>query len=73
MISGRSCIVLAEGFFPGEDVLDTVKEKFNLENVACELSLLHGTLTVPKESRVSEFPGLQPTGAITEYQLLVKR
>eukprot|EP00971_Amphidinium_carterae_P029826 586818-Amphidinium_carterae.3 len=70
-LSGRSTIVLAEGFFRGEEVLDTVKDKLNLGNVACEL--LHGTQTVPNEFRVSEFPGLQPTGEITEYQLLVKR
>eukprot|EP00971_Amphidinium_carterae_P224393 4451617-Amphidinium_carterae.1 len=56
-----------------EDVLRRCKWRLAALN-GTTMELLHGQDRVPDDgTRVRDWPGLQPTGEITEYQLIVTR
>eukprot|EP00971_Amphidinium_carterae_P173143 3432959-Amphidinium_carterae.1 len=74
MLSGRSTVVAAGGFSRVEDVLEACRERLGLadnDGAIMELWDCSGERVPDKGTRVRDFPGVQPTGEISKYQLLL--
>eukprot|EP00971_Amphidinium_carterae_P302532 6011711-Amphidinium_carterae.1 len=75
MLSGRSMVVTANGDMDVEEVLQECHRRLNLadDGAAMELWDLSGEKVPDDEEReVRDWPGLQPTGEISEYQLVLR-
>eukprot|EP00971_Amphidinium_carterae_P154553 3065105-Amphidinium_carterae.1 len=72
MLSGRSTVVVANGHWQVDDVLDRCGNRLGLADEGATIELCHGSDKVP-DTEVYNFPGVQPLGEISEYQLLVRR
>mmetsp|Transcript_49190 Transcript_49190/g.90737 ORF Transcript_49190/g.90737 Transcript_49190/m.90737 type:complete len:174 (-) Transcript_49190:104-625(-) len=55
---------------PLEDVLRDCCQKLGLE-YRNTMRLLHGSEEVPADVKIHQWPGLRPTGEVTEYQLVI--
>eukprot|EP00971_Amphidinium_carterae_P241709 4799306-Amphidinium_carterae.1 len=76
MLSGRSTVVTAtRGFLHSnvEYVLRVCRTWFGLADDGSTMELWHGSDRVPDGSWVWDWPGIQPPGEISEYQLVVRR
>eukprot|EP00971_Amphidinium_carterae_P352916 6492772-Amphidinium_carterae.1 len=75
MLSGRSTVVLAPHFGAMGDVLWDARRKLALPDAGSPMELWHGAVRVPHDAELLPYrwPGMQPKGEITEYQLLVRR
>eukprot|EP00971_Amphidinium_carterae_P118035 2338524-Amphidinium_carterae.1 len=72
MLSGRSTVVAADSDDHVEHVLAQCRERLGLADDA--MQLWHGSgERVPDDTEVRDWPGVQPLGEISEYQLLVRR
>eukprot|EP00971_Amphidinium_carterae_P047365 933198-Amphidinium_carterae.1 len=74
MLSGRSTVVAA-GYELAYGVLVRCRERLGLADDGSTLELWHSSgERVPDDyTEVRHFPGIQPPGKISEYQLLVTR
>eukprot|EP00971_Amphidinium_carterae_P069341 1372217-Amphidinium_carterae.1 len=73
MLSGRSMVVVSDDREDAEDVLCGLRLWLNLPDDSM-LELWHGQDRVPEDGKiVRDWPGIQPLGEISEYQLLVRR
>eukprot|EP00971_Amphidinium_carterae_P266136 5279304-Amphidinium_carterae.1 len=73
MLSGRSTVVVARDFDDVELVLGECRRRLGLPDDDARMELWHGSERVPADARVQEWPGFQPGGEISEYQLVVMR
>eukprot|EP00971_Amphidinium_carterae_P036336 714487-Amphidinium_carterae.1 len=74
MLSGRSTVVGAEDYWRADNVLAMCHRRLSLDGGArMEAQLWHGPEMVPADARVRDWPGVQPKGEISEYQLLLRR
>eukprot|EP00971_Amphidinium_carterae_P012621 248413-Amphidinium_carterae.1 len=74
MLSGTSTVVAARSYGNVRQVLKVCRERLGLADDGSTMELLHGQERVPHDrTEVSDWPGIQPTGQITEYQILVRR
>eukprot|EP00971_Amphidinium_carterae_P123184 2439182-Amphidinium_carterae.1 len=71
MLSGRSTV--SSDYNRVERVLDECCFKLGLADDNARMELLHGSERVPRNARVKDFPGLQPRGEISEYDLVIMR
>eukprot|EP00971_Amphidinium_carterae_P265442 5265817-Amphidinium_carterae.1 len=72
MLSGRSTVVAALGFRNVQNVLAECRRRLGLPNDDARMELRHGSgEMVPEDAYVREWPGIQPLGMISEYQLVV--
>eukprot|EP00971_Amphidinium_carterae_P172503 3419170-Amphidinium_carterae.1 len=72
MLSGRSTVMAAEGDEDVESVLGFCCERLALADDGSTLELWHGQDIVPHDrtAPVRDWPGVQPKGSISEYQLV---
>eukprot|EP00971_Amphidinium_carterae_P062983 1246499-Amphidinium_carterae.1 len=54
-----------------EYVIRICSKKLGLVDDGSRMQIWHGADRVPQDSEVQEWPGLQPRGEISEYQLIV--
>eukprot|EP00971_Amphidinium_carterae_P209355 4152818-Amphidinium_carterae.1 len=76
MLSGRSTVVAAEGNANVGSVLAESRRRLGLEEDGARMELWHGSgERVPDDRRteVQDWPGIQPLGEISEYDLVVTR
>eukprot|EP00971_Amphidinium_carterae_P006037 118967-Amphidinium_carterae.1 len=76
MLSGRSIVVAARvwGLWRVQNVLHECRKRLGLSDEGATMELWHGSDRVPDDDRLLlDFPGVQPLGEISEYQLLVRR
>eukprot|EP00971_Amphidinium_carterae_P178472 3540611-Amphidinium_carterae.1 len=73
MLSGRSTVVAAGGPWSVFVVLGECRERLGLPHDGARMELWHGSEKVPDDVVVSDCPGIQPPGEISEYQLVVTR
>eukprot|EP00971_Amphidinium_carterae_P125011 2476677-Amphidinium_carterae.1 len=75
MLSGRSTVVaaLSHCYWKVDLVLAETRSKLGLADDGSTLELWHGTDRVPADTWVRDWPGIQPAGEISEYQVLVRR
>eukprot|EP00971_Amphidinium_carterae_P013153 259412-Amphidinium_carterae.1 len=73
MLSGRSTVVAASGSRKLEIVLAFCRKRLNLAVEGATLEVWHSANRVPGGVRVDHWPGVQPRGEISEYQLLLRR
>eukprot|EP00971_Amphidinium_carterae_P024063 475035-Amphidinium_carterae.1 len=74
MLSGRSTVVVAYSSQEVQSVLADRRFKLCLEDDGSAMELWHGSgERVPEDARVRDWPGIQPRGQISEYQLVVVR
>eukprot|EP00971_Amphidinium_carterae_P250940 4981585-Amphidinium_carterae.1 len=73
MLSGRSTVVAAESYWQVENVLAECRRRLGLSDDGATIELLHGSERVPDYEAVGGWPGIQPPGKISEYELLVTR
>eukprot|EP00971_Amphidinium_carterae_P279770 5553652-Amphidinium_carterae.1 len=73
MLSGRSTVVAAFRFVDVESVLAAFRARLGLADDGTTMELWHASERVPDRVQVRNFPGLQPPGEISEYQLLIRR
>eukprot|EP00971_Amphidinium_carterae_P031221 614522-Amphidinium_carterae.1 len=66
-------MVAAESDETVEIVLDKCRERLNLADDGATMELWHGQDRVPGRTEVEDWPGVQPRGEITEYQLVLTR
>eukprot|EP00971_Amphidinium_carterae_P178471 3540610-Amphidinium_carterae.1 len=72
MLSGRSTVVAAGGPWSFGVVLAECRRRLGLAGARMEL--WHGSEKVPADgTRVGDWPGIQPLGEISAYQLVVTR
>eukprot|EP00971_Amphidinium_carterae_P349467 6491033-Amphidinium_carterae.1 len=72
MLSGRSTVVVAGGCGTVAGVLRACRRKLGLPDDGSTLELWHGSERVPDDdTEVRDWPGIQPKGEISEYQLVV--
>eukprot|EP00971_Amphidinium_carterae_P019573 385370-Amphidinium_carterae.1 len=73
MLSGRSTVVAAAGPWSVEAVLNECRRRLGLRVAGARMELWHGSgEIVPADgTRVRAWPGIQPEGEISEYQLVV--
>eukprot|EP00971_Amphidinium_carterae_P245149 4867769-Amphidinium_carterae.1 len=73
-MSGRSTVVAALSNWGVKLVLMEGRRRLALADDGTTMELWHtsGERVPDDGTRVSNFPGVQPTGEITEYQLLVR-
>eukprot|EP00971_Amphidinium_carterae_P243955 4844316-Amphidinium_carterae.1 len=74
MLSGRSTVVLQDdnhglSIFI-EDIVRRCCKRLGIERSGTE-KLVHGIAVVPATVRVDSWPGLQPAGEVSEYQLIL--
>eukprot|EP00971_Amphidinium_carterae_P158176 3135573-Amphidinium_carterae.1 len=72
MLSARSTVVAAYDFENAEDVLATCRKRLGLKDDDAILELWHASEKVGTRG-VPHWPGIQPQGEITEYQLVLTR
>eukprot|EP00971_Amphidinium_carterae_P200286 3974848-Amphidinium_carterae.1 len=70
MLSGRSTVVAAMSHEDVELVLDTACERLGLHEDGATMGVWHGSESVPDDEWVKDWPGIQPCGEISEYQLV---
>eukprot|EP00971_Amphidinium_carterae_P288500 5728404-Amphidinium_carterae.1 len=70
MLSGRSTVVAADGLWNAEMVLDQACERLRLPDDGATMEMWHGSVSVPDDESVQDWPGIQPRGEISEYQLV---
>eukprot|EP00971_Amphidinium_carterae_P014417 284685-Amphidinium_carterae.1 len=75
MLSGRSAVVIAayDHDVTVEYVLAVCRRRLGLARDGSTMELWHGSEKVPARTEIQNWPGVQPPGKISEYQLLVKR
>eukprot|EP00971_Amphidinium_carterae_P305741 6076190-Amphidinium_carterae.1 len=75
MLSGRSTVVAASPYSNVKlwNVLSFCRERLGLACDGTTMELWHGPERVPSDVRVRCWPGIQPTGEISEYQLVLTR
>eukprot|EP00971_Amphidinium_carterae_P223650 4437662-Amphidinium_carterae.1 len=75
LLSGRSTVVAAEDYDEVEHVLHRCREKLGLVDDGATMEFWHCSgENVPDDGTVvRDWPGVQPKGAISEYQLVVTR
>eukprot|EP00971_Amphidinium_carterae_P210233 4171093-Amphidinium_carterae.1 len=75
MLSGRSTVVVARPSWNVETVLAKCRKRLGLpdDGSTMELWLGSGERVPDDDEDVEDWPGVQPKGEITEYQLLVRR
>eukprot|EP00971_Amphidinium_carterae_P095767 1895138-Amphidinium_carterae.1 len=73
MLSGSSTVVAAYGDWSVESVLTWCRWRLGLPDDGTSLELLHGSESVPADADVKDFPGVQPLGDISAYQLVLTR
>eukprot|EP00971_Amphidinium_carterae_P173544 3440170-Amphidinium_carterae.1 len=74
MLSGRSTVVVAGGIGTAADVLRMCRRRLGLLDDGTTMELWHGSGRVPADGKyVPNWPGIQPPGEISEYQLVVTR
>eukprot|EP00971_Amphidinium_carterae_P112077 2219972-Amphidinium_carterae.1 len=74
MLSGRSAVVAACIYWNESSVLAMCRRRHGLPDDGARIELWHGSgERVPDDERVPDWPGIQPLGEISEYQLLVTR
>eukprot|EP00971_Amphidinium_carterae_P018081 356544-Amphidinium_carterae.1 len=73
MLSGRSTVVAAFGDWEAELVLNNCRRRLGLADDGSTMELWHGPEKVDRTTKVRDMPGLQPSGEISEYQLLLRR
>eukprot|EP00971_Amphidinium_carterae_P074800 1478252-Amphidinium_carterae.1 len=71
MLSGRSTVVVALSDTNVEIVLALSRKRLGLADDGTTTALCHGSVRVPADVPVSDWPGVQAQGEISEYQLLV--
>eukprot|EP00971_Amphidinium_carterae_P064257 1272507-Amphidinium_carterae.1 len=77
MLSGRSTLMVTQGQGRGfprdlesrESILRRCCERLDVRYDS-SAELVHGSACVPRAASVSDWPGIQPCGKITEYQLV---
>eukprot|EP00971_Amphidinium_carterae_P269121 5339004-Amphidinium_carterae.1 len=75
MLSGRSTVVVARPIWRVKNVLYKCRKRLGLSDDGTTMELWHGLDRVPdgEVEFVKDWPGIQPLGEISEYQLLVRR
>eukprot|EP00971_Amphidinium_carterae_P133823 2651015-Amphidinium_carterae.1 len=74
MLSGRSTVVAAIASENVWRVLPVCRWKLGLANDGTTKELWHCSgESVPDNAEVQDWPGVQPLGEISEYQLLLRR
>eukprot|EP00971_Amphidinium_carterae_P063335 1253292-Amphidinium_carterae.1 len=73
MLSGRSTLVVANLDHDVELVLDMCRWRLCLAEDDSAMELWRLSEKVPGDVPVEDWPGLQPPGEISEYQLLLRR
>eukprot|EP00971_Amphidinium_carterae_P251924 5001965-Amphidinium_carterae.1 len=74
MLSGRSTVVAACHRESVGYVLFAIRRKLGLDDAGSTLELWHCSgERVPAGARVEDWPGIQPSGEISEYQLLLRQ
>eukprot|EP00971_Amphidinium_carterae_P166003 3290482-Amphidinium_carterae.1 len=74
MLSGRSTVVAASWSWSVEAVLDQCRNRLGLADEGTSMELWHSADKVPDDgTNVRHWPGVQPRGQISEYQLVVTR
>eukprot|EP00971_Amphidinium_carterae_P268959 5335905-Amphidinium_carterae.1 len=75
MLSGRSIVVAVLRAVNNkvEDVLAVCRERLGLADDGSTIELWHGAERVPAHAKVQDWPGVQPLGEISVYQLVVTR
>eukprot|EP00971_Amphidinium_carterae_P226955 4501575-Amphidinium_carterae.1 len=74
MLSGSSTVVAAPSDEDVEIVLALYRLRLGLPDDGATMELLHGLERVPADgTEVQDWPGIQPKGEISEYQLLLKQ
>eukprot|EP00971_Amphidinium_carterae_P113409 2246887-Amphidinium_carterae.1 len=73
MLLGRSTVVAAWDFWNVENVLYECRKRLGLSDDGGAMELWHssGERVPDDDTQVCNFPGVQPKGEISEYQLLV--
>eukprot|EP00971_Amphidinium_carterae_P109745 2174031-Amphidinium_carterae.1 len=68
MLSGRSTVVAAAGYWKVGGVLVTCQERLGLTCKGTTMELWHGSEKLPADNTdVEHWPGIQPCGEISEY------
>eukprot|EP00971_Amphidinium_carterae_P006210 122333-Amphidinium_carterae.1 len=78
MLSGRSTVVATcptATVVPAvaEDILDDCRERLGLDDDGGTIELWHHSEKVSVDAGVEDWPGIEPKGEISEYQLVVTR
>eukprot|EP00971_Amphidinium_carterae_P178987 3550032-Amphidinium_carterae.1 len=74
MLSGRSTVVVTWRNRTVKGVLYTFRKRLGLPDDGSTMELWHGSGRVPADGTyVPNWPGIQPQGEISEYQLVVTR
>eukprot|EP00971_Amphidinium_carterae_P066063 1308633-Amphidinium_carterae.1 len=73
MLSGRSTVVAAWSHLSVKNVLAVCRRRLGLADDGGTMELWHGSERVPDDdTEVEDWPGVQPGGTISEYQLLLR-
>jgi len=70
MLSGRSTAVMSLGDDSVETIVGRCCSRLQMQKSGRE-SLIHGAEVVPPGAQVLDWPGLQPKGEVSEYQLVL--
>eukprot|EP00971_Amphidinium_carterae_P125915 2494591-Amphidinium_carterae.1 len=73
MPSGSSTVVAADDEDDVEYVLGMARERLGLPDDGSRMELWQGPESVPADAQVEDFPGVQPAGEISQYQLVLTR
>eukprot|EP00971_Amphidinium_carterae_P244398 4852931-Amphidinium_carterae.1 len=75
MLSGRSTVVAAWNLRDARYVLAECRRRLGLADDGAKMELWHssGEKVPVGDTIVNRFPGVQPKGEISEYQLLLRR
>eukprot|EP00971_Amphidinium_carterae_P119560 2368738-Amphidinium_carterae.1 len=75
MLSARSTVVAAESHWSVKNVLATCRKGLGLKDDDAIMELWHGSEQVASDlsKLLRDWPGIQPKGEITEYQLVLTR
>eukprot|EP00971_Amphidinium_carterae_P110936 2197464-Amphidinium_carterae.1 len=73
MLSGRSTVVAASYKLDTQLVLARCCRRLGLADGETTRELWHGANKVPTGALVRDWPGLEPRGETSEYQLIVMR
>eukprot|EP00971_Amphidinium_carterae_P325522 6455829-Amphidinium_carterae.1 len=72
MLSGRSTVVAAYDYDDVKYVLAECRRRLGLTDDGRTMEIWHGWDRVPVVGCVRYWPGVQPRGEISEYQLVVR-
>eukprot|EP00971_Amphidinium_carterae_P248154 4926967-Amphidinium_carterae.1 len=72
MLSGRSTVVAARDYDDVDEVLVVFRWRLGLADDGARMELWHGSAErVPADgTEVQDWPGIQPLGEISEYELV---